>query len=144
MDHLQTSPRLLRQLPPMFLPFHPSGTARGWAGTAGQNNQPEQLPQRPVGKQGCRGVGQTDRQTDRLQCGSPALSLLPARVSLVHMPYAVLSWTLGLCAEASDRAHRRTTRVSLKRKGGGRIQVFSLSSCGSAALRVAAWSVCPP
>ncbi|KAL2295415.1 hypothetical protein Nmel_017827 [Mimus melanotis] len=34
------------------------------------------------------------------------------------MPYAVLNWTLGLCAEASDRAHRRTTRVSPKRNPG--------------------------
>lgn len=75
-----------------------------------------------VGMGAAGGVGQTDRQTDRLQCGSPTLSLLPARVSLVHMPYAVLNWTLGLCAEASDRAHRRTTRVSPKRNpaGGGR------------------------
>ncbi|XP_041282911.1 uncharacterized protein LOC121347931 [Onychostruthus taczanowskii] len=75
---------------------------------------------------GMRGwVGRTDCSEAHQRC--PPLPLRPARVSPVHMPYAVLNWTLGVCAEhraalAERRCRaRRTARASLRRslRGGG-------------------------
>lgn len=56
------------------------------------------------GNRAAEGVRRTNWSVAHQCC--PLLPLRPARVSLVHMPYAVLNWRLGICAEASARAHR--------------------------------------
>lgn len=55
------------------------------------------------GNRAAEGVRRTNWSVAHQCC--PLLPLRPARVSLVHMPYAVLNWRLGICAEASARAH---------------------------------------
>lgn len=102
---------------------------------------------------GCSGAGMQwsrdagEGQTDKLQRGSDTLHP-PPTASCPSCPHALRPAELdtwGLCRTVLTAL--RAPRASPERNPDGgtfknsKIQVFSLLSCGSAALRVAPWSV---